>query len=227
MGSPVHRIPLFSHLLTSPSSPFHSDSTTLLCISPRSYYLSTNAKPTQTGFLADYRQILLHAQETHPTHRLIVYSHSLGSAILACLLGSPQFSVGLKAPSAAILENPMPSIPTMVERSLYRSKWVPYHFLSPFVLDQWDSHAAFRQPDTLLQRTPVLFISGEKDSLVRPELVKETFELAIAHSREQGGAERRWLSVKEASHDDAWARKGPWGKGVKDFLYEIEQGGST
>ena len=256
MGSPVSRLPLFAHLLSSSLSPFPFDGQTLLlAVCPRSYYLSTIVRPTQAGLTRDYAAVLGHAQRTYPTSRIVVYGHSLGGTAACCLLGSiPELHTGdgissatafddnlppLKPPHALILENPFPSVPLMIERSLYRSRWLPYHFLSPFVHDVWDARGALGQAKgTLLGRTPVLFVSGQDDSLVLPELVREMYDAGCAdvevglveiprdaegsgRSTSKGGL-RKWLSIPDAHHDNTWARKGPWGRGVRAFLAEVE-----
>lgn len=115
---------------------------------------------------------------------------------------------------ALILENAFPSIPVMISRSLYPSRLLPYHYLAPLALDRWDAHAALRQQGTLLSRTPILFISGADDTLVRPALVKEMHESTIRSHGEKGA---QWVSVKDASHDDCWT-KGDWWRGVETFL---------
>lgn len=235
MGSPVARLPLFAHLLTSTLSPFPLGQTALIAIPPRSYYLSTNARPTQAGLTRDYRAVLQHAQRAFPRARIVVYGHSLGGTAACCMLADDEPNVS--PPHALVLENAFPSVPTMVARSLYRSRWLPYHFLTPFVRDRWDAHEALRTPGSLLARTPVLFVSGETDSLVRPELAREMFAAASSAAATRGAdggegeggagagghARREWLSIPEASHDDTWVRKGPWGRGVRAFLDRVER----
>jgi pimeloyl-ACP methyl ester carboxylesterase len=261
MGSCVSRLPLFAHLLSSPLSPLSSGQTLILAVCPRSYYLSTNVRPTQAGLTRDYMAVLAHAQRAHPASRIVVYGHSLGGTAACCLLGSipdqdrsilgdPECTGAeplelLKPPDALILENPFPSVPLMIERSLYRSRCLPYHFLSPFVLDVWDASAALGQArGSLLGRTPVLFISGEDDSLVLPELVREMYEVAVRSDANAGlpadessqiagasdrpttngavGSLRRWLSIPNAHHDNTWTLARPWGQGVRSFLAEVE-----
>lgn len=261
MGSCVGRLPLFAHLLSSPLSPFSDGRTVLLAVCPRSYYLSSNTRPTQAGLTRDYGAILSYAQRTYPTSRIIVYGHSLGGTGACCLLASIPVrrdcdeaknafldidDLGLLSPPhALILENPFPSVPAMIERSLYRSRWLPYHFLSPFVLDVWDAlDALSRASGTLLSKTPILFVSGENDSLVLPLLVREMYEAAQTEvegevEKELSGVEgfkrplakgvngapvRRWLSIPNVHHDNTAAgAMGPWGRGVRSFLTEVER----
>ena len=142
---------------------------------------------------------------------------------------------------ALVLENPFPSVPTMITESLYPSRWLPYHYLTGFVLDRWDALGALKGEEggkrSPLGETDVLFVSGEKDGLVRPELVRRMFEAAVGSESGVGGGEKgegggrlgggreekkrrvvEWLSIKERSHDDAWMAKGDWGMGVRSFL---------
>lgn len=219
----MQRLPLFSHLLLSRLSPFLHPSTVLLAIPPRSYYLSTNSPPSQTALLADYRATLTHARAAYPTSKLVLYGHSLGAAGACCLLASiPSPSTSTpRLVDALILENPFPSVPAMIEESLYPSKWLPYHYLTPFVLDRWDALAGLQASTgdrsdarpSELDRTRVLFVSAEGDTLVKPELVRRMAEVARGDL-----AEREWLSIKDRSHDDAWMAKRDWGDGVRTFL---------
>jgi pimeloyl-ACP methyl ester carboxylesterase len=227
LGSPVQRLPLFSHLLLSKSSPFSQSSTVLLVIPPRSYYLSTNSPPSQPGLLTDYGAVLAYARKAYPNSKLVLYGHSLGGSGACCLLASIPSSPPLlddasppRLVDALILENPFPNVPVMIEESLYPSKCLPYHYLTAFVLDRWDALAALRhKPEgtlTELDRTPILFVSAEGDTLVKPELVRRMYEASLGARTSQVG--RTWLSIKDRSHDDAWMAKGDWGEGVRQFL---------
>lgn len=201
-------------------SPFASPNTTLLAIPPRSYYLSTNTSPTQAGLLKDYAAVLQHARATYPSSKLVIYSHSLGASA-SCVLLASQPRTEPRTVDALLLESPFPSISTMIAESLYPSKILPYHWLTPFVLDKWDALEALRndggggREGTALDQTDIIFISSELDTLVEPELVRRMYE---ASKGTEGGGRREWLSIKERSHDDAWAAKGDWGAGVGGFL---------
>ncbi|KAL7409353.1 hypothetical protein BDY24DRAFT_418969 [Mrakia frigida] len=232
LGSPLSRLPLFTHLLLSKLSPFSSSNTILLAVPPRSYYLSTNSPPSQPSLLVDYLSVLRYARTTYPSPetKLVLYAHSLGGAAACVLLGSlnkdsPEPDLDLQAGGklvldALVLENPFPSVPIMIEESLYPSKVLPYHYLTGLVLDRWDALRALKgegdggkKIQSALEETNVLFVSGERDSLVKPELVRRMFEAAG-----RGRGRREWLSIKERSHDDTWMAKGDWGAGVRAFL---------
>ncbi|GAA6041666.1 hypothetical protein JCM8097_003070 [Rhodosporidiobolus ruineniae] len=131
---------------------------TLLALAPRSFWLSTRATPTERGIVADYLAALAWARKEHGTRaRYVLYGHSLGGAAALLLLEqlgqgpfrppSPPSSSSRSDPAptppppqvaALVLENPLPSIPFMV-RALYPQKWLPYHYLGPFVWDRWDA----------------------------------------------------------------------------------------
>ncbi|KAH8111518.1 Alpha/Beta hydrolase protein [Phellopilus nigrolimitatus] len=170
-GNPLHRIPVFTELLTSTKT----ISPVILAAAPRSYWRSTNRTPTQKGILADYKHVLRFAAKRWPETPLVLYGHSLGGAIAVCLLASLDSSdtnsniihkestrtlsrqenkenkaeTGnadadtANAISGLILENPFSSIPNMV-RALYPQRWLPYRFLAPLAWDKWDALDAMR-----------------------------------------------------------------------------------
>lgn len=162
--------------------------------------------------MEDYLSVLSYARSSFPCSRIVLYAHSLGGAAACCVLASLPVSHP-RLVDALILENAFPSVPRMITHSLYPSRLLPYHYLSPLALDTWDALSALQKPDTLLARTPTLFVSGAEDSLVKPSMVREMYECKPGESR------KGWLSVREASHDDCWT-KGDWWKGVRAFLNE-------
>lgn len=132
MGSPIGRLPLFRQLLLSPSSPFSSSPTKLLVVPPRSYYLSTPTKPTQTGLLHDYRTVLEYAWRTYPGQSIVLYGHSLGGTAACCLLGRMKAN-GRNSIEAVVLENAFPSVSKMITHSLYPSRNVYLPFFLIFI----------------------------------------------------------------------------------------------
>ena len=203
------RIPLFRQLLrpdvdrTSPSRSSslaggrqHRDSTTaprphdlsILCVAPRSFWLSTRSTPTESSVLADYSSALEYAYRQHgPSAKYVLYGHSLGGAAGVLLLdrfsvppfsrpdppnsshSSHPLSPTFPVISGIILENPLPSIPRMV-RSLYPQKWLPYHYLGFAAFDRWD---AIGRLQDLVQHNggarrpiPSLWIRSGKDEII-------------------------------------------------------------
>lgn len=217
LGSPLQRLPLFSYLLLdSRYSPFVAIGSSsvppvkLLVVTPRSYYLSTNARATQPGLMKDYSAVLQHVRSTHPLAKVVVYGHSLGGTGALCTFASESEP----PPDALIVENAFPSIPLMLTESLYPSRFLPYHHLTPFVLDKWDALGAIESG--ALGRTPILFISSEEDSIVWPRLLRRMYEASLGAGG--GGIPREWASIPGKGHDDAWMERSTWGKAVGVFL---------
>ncbi|CDZ98733.1 Predicted alpha/beta hydrolase BEM46 [Phaffia rhodozyma] len=222
MGSPVSRLPLFRQLLLSDRSPFSSGHTKLLIVPPRSFYLSTNTRPTQPGLLNDYRTVLEYAWANYPQSRIVLYGHSLGGTAICCMLSELKHDEESNSVEGVVLENAFPSVKRMITQSLYPSRYLPYHYLTPFVFDPWDALSALEtsHPHSLLYNTPILFLSGSKDSLVLPSMGKEMFEAARLRN---GTILRRWVLVEGKGHDDVWQKSTFWGMEVGSFLKEIQR----
>ncbi|KAL5495876.1 hypothetical protein ACEPAI_1340 [Sanghuangporus weigelae] len=146
-GNPLHRIPVFTSLLSSTKQ----INPVILAPAPRSYWSSTSCTPTQKGLLADYASALHYAMKRWPGRPIVLYGHSLGGAVAVCLLASlnshlrkeQDYQEVRSALRGTILENPFSSIPDMV-RALYPQAWLPYHYLAPLAWDKWDALSAMR-----------------------------------------------------------------------------------
>lgn len=110
-----------------------------------------------------------------------------------------------------VLENPLPSIPYMVA-ALYPQRWLPYHYLGPFVLDRWDAITALRKDD-VLEGVPSLWIRSGRDEIIPVGGMERLWEAA----KEEEGVERRWIEIKGALHDTAFLEKS-WRDEVQGFL---------
>ncbi|KAL5518381.1 hypothetical protein ACEPAH_63 [Sanghuangporus vaninii] len=146
-GNPLHRIPVFTTLLSSTTQ----INPVILAPAPRSYWSSTKRSPTQRGFLADYASALRYAVKRWHGVPIVLYGHSLGGAVAVCLPASldsdlreeQDYRELRSALRGMILENPFASIPDMV-RALYPQSWLPYHYLAPLAWDKWDALSAMR-----------------------------------------------------------------------------------
>ncbi|KAL5534847.1 hypothetical protein ACEPAG_1312 [Sanghuangporus baumii] len=146
-GNPLHRIPVFTSLLSSTTQV----NPVILAPAPRSYWSSTNRIPTQKGLIADYASALHYSLKRWPGRPIVLYGHSLGGAVAVCLLASldsdfrdeQDYQELRSALRGMILENPFASIPDMV-RALYPQTWLPYHYLASLAWDKWDALSAMR-----------------------------------------------------------------------------------
>jgi fermentation-respiration switch protein FrsA (DUF1100 family) len=112
-----------------------------------------------------------------------------------------------------ILENPFASIPEMV-KALYPQRWLPYHYLTPFVWDRWDAvHAASNMSqDSLLRRlsNDMLVLLSEKD-----ELVPNWMGTGILNAAKSKG--RSSVVIRDALHENAWGQ-GQWVREIAKYI---------
>jgi pimeloyl-ACP methyl ester carboxylesterase len=233
-GNPLHRIPVFATLLNAVPS------LVILAPAPRSYWTSTNARPTQAGLIADYTAALAFAASRFPTSRLTIYGHSLGASIALCLLARRKGAavVGAVELHGLVLENAFTSVPDML-RALYPQRWLPYRYLGPFVRDRWDARAAAATAaaaQTFPRRAMVLV--SERDEVVPPAMGREIFGALqggegvgdIGEGEDGGEVVRgrggmrgaplglgRFVVLEGALHEDAW-RGREWSRVMKQYL---------
>lgn len=258
------RIPLFRQLLrpdivrsSSTLSPFAGPSTTnarpitataptgpydlsILCVAPRSFWLSTRSTPTESSVLADYSSALEYAYRQHgPSAKYVLYGHSLGGAASVLLLDRysiPPFSPSFDCSSLAthptisgiVLENPLPSIPRMVA-SLYPQKWLPYHYLGFAAFDRWDAIGRLQTRAGRGGRRPIpsLWIRSGKDEIIptgEEDDVRSMYKSWKAvegdSGRDDNGISSKWVDVHGALHDTAYLERG-WREGIQEFLGRV------
>jgi len=211
-GNSLHRLPVFKTLLDHPS--FRSRAS-LVAVAPRSYWKSTPTRPSERGILSDYTHALDYTIKRWPNSRIVIYGHSLGGSAAVCLasrLGSGEYS----NVQGLILENPFASVPEMV-KALYPQRWLPYHYLTPFVRDKWDAvRAASNMPqDSLLRRLSkdMLVLLSEKDEVVPNWMGRSILDA----TRSEG-----WSSVviRDALHENAW-EQGQWAKEIAQYVDNV------
>jgi pimeloyl-ACP methyl ester carboxylesterase len=184
----------------------------LVAVAPRSYWKSTPTRPSERGILSDYTHALDYTIKRWPDSRIILYGHSLGGSAAVCLtsaLDSNKYS----NVQGLILENPFASIPEMV-KALYPQRWLPYHYLTPFVWDRWDAvHAASNMSqDSLLRRlsNDMLVLLSEKD-----ELVPNWMGTGILNAAKSKG--RSSVVIRDALHENAWGQ-GQWVREIAKYI---------
>lgn len=208
-GNPLHRLPVFKTLLDHPS--FRSRAG-LVAVAPRSYWKSTPTRPSERGILSDYTHALNYAIKRWPNSRIIIYGHSLGGSAAVCLtsvLDSKEYS----NVQGLVLENPFASIPEMV-KALYPQRWLPYHYLTPFVWDTWNAvHAASNMSQgSLLRRLSkdMLVLLSEKDELVPNRMGMEILNATKSK-------ERSSVVILDALHENAWEQR-QWVREIAQYV---------
>jgi pimeloyl-ACP methyl ester carboxylesterase len=210
-GNPLHRLPVFEALLS------RLQSTQIIAVAPRSYWKSSPRRPSEQGILSDYRHALNYTISRWPNSAVILYGHSLGGSA-AVRLTSVLKSEDYPSVKGLILENPFASIPQMVT-ALYPQRWLPYHYLTPFVWDKWDAVAAMKgtPADSLLARLSqdMLVLLSEKDEVVPNSMGSELFDLV------GGEGSRRKVTIQDALHEDAWQQR-QWMMEMNKFTTRID-----
>ncbi|MCJ1463257.1 Alpha/beta hydrolase domain-containing protein 13 [Pseudocyphellaria aurata] len=130
----------------------------MLALSYRGYWTS-NGRASEAGLVLDAEAILAHAARTYPPSahtRFVLYGHSLGASVALTAaanahsippppISSPTSSIPPSPPiHGLILETPFLSVRAMLA-TMYPQKWLPYHYLSPFLRNHWDGPAALRR----------------------------------------------------------------------------------
>lgn len=208
-GNPLHRLPVFKTLLSHPS---FKSRVGLVAVAPRSYWKSTPTRPSERGILGDYTHALNYTIKRWPNSRIVIYGHSLGGSAAVCLTSALD-SEDYPNVQGLILENPFSSIPEMV-KALYPQRWLPYHYLTPFVWDTWDAvHAASNMPQSsLLWRLSkdMLVLLSEKD-----ELVPNWMGMGILNATKSKGTSS--VVIRDALHETAW-EQGQWVREVAQYV---------
>jgi pimeloyl-ACP methyl ester carboxylesterase len=203
----------------------------LIAVPPRSYGLSTNARPNQRALLSDYRAVVKHVTSKYAEldkrdgaqTKIVWYGHSLGASIATCLLASiskQDFEDRKIVCDGLIFENGFASIKGMV-RTLYPQRFLPYYWLTPFVADDWNAVDVFesnKKGDFITNTVPKLFIASEKDEMVPTEMVKRIYERAVEYG--EPGVPCEWLGVRDAMHDFAY-QKPSWLGGIIRFIAKL------
>ncbi|THH18207.1 hypothetical protein EW146_g2742 [Bondarzewia mesenterica] len=215
-GNPLHRLPVFSSLLSRlPSS-------IVIAVAPRSYWTSTSARPTQDSLIMDYTHVLSYASSRFPDCALIVYGHSLGSAIAICLLAQLPSNKFIQV-RGLILENAFASVPAMVQ-ALYPQKWLPYHYMGPLVWDKWDALQAVKRPPegSLLKRllSDTMVMVSEKDEVVPVQMGHDIFSESRASVKDSEVDLRRFIVVEGALHENAWTKR-QWALAMKSYVHAV------
>lgn len=211
-GNPLHRLPVFKALLDHPTFRTRAG---VVAVAPRSYWKSTPTRPSEHGILRDYTHALNYTIKRWPDSRIIIYGHSLGGSAAACLTSALD-SKDYPNVQGLVLENPFASIPEMV-KALYPQRWLPYHYLAPFVWDKWDAvrAASNTSQDSLLRRLSedMLVLVSEKD-----ELVPNWMGMGILDATKSKG--RPSVIIRDSLHENAWEQR-QWVREIVQYVGNI------
>ncbi|PLB50007.1 alpha/beta-hydrolase [Aspergillus steynii IBT 23096] len=172
-GSTPLRLPLLSDMLRTVTSATEDPSVEYIvtALSYRGYWTSSG-RATQSGIELDAQAFLAWASRTYAGPdtdlRLVLWGHSLGSAIASTALATDlarrdgrESSVGAPI-SGLVMEAPTSSTKDMLI-SLYPQKWLPYRYLWPFLWNNWDSSRAMERMAKWRDECPGMEAEVEED----------------------------------------------------------------
>ncbi|KAL1884477.1 hypothetical protein Plec18167_002067 [Paecilomyces lecythidis] len=147
------------------------DQITFVAVSYRGYWHSRGS-PSQKGIERDVRAavqwVLLQYSQT-PNVRIAFWGQSIGAGAATGLAAeyiekrTPEHPplVGL------VLETPFTNMRDLL-RAFYPQKWLPYHYLSPFLRNHWDSEQALQRiaQTPSPQKPHILIAQAEQDEIV-------------------------------------------------------------
>lgn len=186
-ASPPPRIPELSRVLKALDT--KNAHYTFLYPCYRGFWKSTGS-PTYAAIGNDTVEYLEHVLEAYPdATRIVLWGQSIGCPILLHgLAGTPSLkTVDL------ILETPFTSTMDMIP-ALWPERWLPYHYLGPFLVSRWDGVRALGTAGAKVRRC--LVVRAEKDEIV-PEEVGRKMEDAVMRLV---GGEKEIVVVKGALH---------------------------
>ncbi|EAW12300.1 alpha/beta hydrolase [Aspergillus clavatus NRRL 1] len=159
-GSTPMRLPLLSGLLRDMAAASRDAGVECVAValSYRGYWTSAG-RATQSGIELDAQAFLDWAVGEYSVPgmelQVVLWGHSLGSAIASTALATYLSRRGLESPrrgegdviapiTGLILEAPVSSTKDMLI-SLYPQKWLPYRYLWPFLWNNWNSAVAMQR----------------------------------------------------------------------------------
>lgn len=192
------RLPALSAVLKLLHQPSPAPLYTLLALSYRGYWTSTG-RPSEAGLVLDAGAALAYAAHRFPacSTRFVLWGQSLGASVALSALSTSPTTPPLHG---LVLETPFLSTPAMLH-ALYPSRWLPYRYLTPFLLSTWDAPAAVRALDKG-SAPPILILAAARDELVPPHHARVLERLC----RERGLDVQR-VEIGGALHTDVMTKK--------------------
>lgn len=171
-------------------------------VSYRGYGLSDNATPTEKGLKLDADAALSAVLgQKDLVSGVILMGSSLGGAVAIDLAARNQGKV-----KALVLENTFTSIiPDMVDELMPALSW-----LKPVGTNRWNSRAVIGS----ITEVPMLFLSGQRDEIVPPRMMKELYEAAEANKNKE------IVHLPSGDHNGSWLLNS-YGHHLTRFLQKL------
>ncbi|KAL2410364.1 hypothetical protein ABEF94_003099 [Exophiala dermatitidis] len=163
------RLPYLSRVLKSAHDSESSDRQyTIVALSYRGYWKSKGS-PSQTGIELDVEAALnwiFHRYEPDKT-KVIVWGQSIGAGAATIGLAnlSRKSDGSLSRIAGVVLETPFVDLKAMLI-ALYPQKFLPYRYLSPFLLSTWDSQTALHEIAKAKPDLSILILEAGDDEIV-------------------------------------------------------------
>jgi uncharacterized protein len=148
----------------------------------RGRYWLSNGRPSQNGLEKDAMAVLEWLRSRSPDRDLnvVLLGHSLGAGV-ACYAAAHNPCSNVKI-RGVVLETPFTSVPDML-RTLYPQKWLPYHYLTPFLRSSWNIKEYLEKLSTKESKPRFMIVQAEMDEIVEdwmaPEIQKAATEQGL------------------------------------------------
>lgn len=199
-GNMGHRVPLARH--------FNVDyKCNVFMLSYRGYGMS-EGKPSELGLQTDIQTAMRYVQ-AHPIlgqTKIVLYGQSLGGA--ACFYAASKHRDTV---AGVIVENTMLSLKTLIPLVMPQ---IPKFLLPILLTEHWDAH---KTVPLIPSTTPILFLVGKRDTLVKAEQMVALREL-------RGSGRTTWREF-DGEHNDTCLQPGYWEEIGKWLREEIEDDG--
>jgi len=166
-----------------------------------SYWTSTG-RPSQAGLEKDAIAILEWISKRHLNREVnvILYGHSIGAGV-ACFAAANNQNSNLKI-RGVLLETPFTSVSDML-RTLYPQKWLPYHYMSPFLRSSWNIRDYLSQISNKGEKPRIMIVQAENDEVVDKRMAPE-----IQNMANQKGFTVDYFTVPGALHFECMGYRG-------------------
>lgn len=186
----------------------HPSILSLVGVSYRGYWKS-RGRPSQRGIELDAAATLDWAAKKYsstPNLNIVLWGESIGAGVVTTAAAKYQEVRAMEsAPvngspiiKALILETPFTNLSDLL-RDFYPQRWLPYRYLTPFLISRWDSKLALQRiAQTQSNKKPKVFIlQAGKDEVVPGKHGEELEEWCKIHS-----LDLEIKSIRGALHTD-------------------------